>query len=105
MTSSGALPSSIAMTNSTVLATLLVFTACADASQPELRVGSTCPATVMREVNDHWIATHADPGNNKWARAVYFTGNMAAYDALREPRYAPLRELVCQDEGLKFSFV
>jgi rhamnogalacturonyl hydrolase YesR len=61
--------------------------ACVDDPEPTLRVGSQCPATVIREINDHWIATHPDPGNNKWARAVYFTGNMAAYDALGEPAY------------------
>jgi rhamnogalacturonyl hydrolase YesR len=41
----------------------------------------------LRLVNDHWIGAHTDPGNNQWARATYFSGNMAAYRATGEPRY------------------
>lgn len=43
--------------------------------------------TTMRRVNDFWIAGHADPGDNKWARATYFSGNMALYKLIGEPRY------------------
>jgi unsaturated rhamnogalacturonyl hydrolase len=79
------------MMKSTVLLAVSL-TACIDEPEPELRVGSACPAAVMREVNDHWIATHEDRGDNKWARAVYFTGNMAAYDTLGEPAYREYAE-------------
>lgn len=41
----------------------------------------------MREVNDHWIATHPDPGDNDWRRATYFIGDVTAAAALHEPRY------------------
>jgi len=41
----------------------------------------------LRKVNDHWIGAHASPGDNKWARATYFSGNMALYRLTREPRY------------------
>ena len=63
---------------------LLLVTACAD--DPP-RVGSPCPALVMAEVNDHWIEEHPDPGDNQWARAAYFTGNMAAYEVLGDEAY------------------
>src|SRR5262245_60440066 len=41
----------------------------------------------VRKVNDRWIAANPDPGNNQWARATYFSGNMAAYRMTEEPRY------------------
>lgn len=41
----------------------------------------------LRLVNDHWINGHGNPGNNGWARATYFSGNMAAYRATNEGRY------------------
>jgi unsaturated rhamnogalacturonyl hydrolase len=41
----------------------------------------------VRKVNDYWIAANPDPGNNQWARATYFSGNMAAYRMTEEPRY------------------
>jgi rhamnogalacturonyl hydrolase YesR len=34
----------------------------------------------MKLCNEHWISEHPDPGDNDWARAVYFEGNMAMYD-------------------------
>jgi rhamnogalacturonyl hydrolase YesR len=43
--------------------------------------------STIRLVNDHWIAGHADSGNNLWARAVYFVGNMKAYEATQEQGY------------------
>lgn len=71
-------------------ATLLVTVACGPATPYEpgpLHEGDACPWTVMRRVNDHWLATHAEPGGNKWARAVYFMGDMAAFETLGEPAY------------------
>ncbi len=41
----------------------------------------------LRKVNDHWIGAHANPGDNKWARATYFSGNMALYRLTRVSRY------------------
>jgi unsaturated rhamnogalacturonyl hydrolase len=41
----------------------------------------------MRLVNDYWIGGHANPGDNKWARATYFSGNLAAYRATGVSRY------------------
>jgi unsaturated rhamnogalacturonyl hydrolase len=42
---------------------------------------------VLRRVNDQWIGAHSNPGDNQWARAAYFSGNMALYRATSEPRY------------------
>lgn len=33
----------------------------------------------MKLVNDYWISTNTSPGNNQWARAVYFAGNLDFY--------------------------
>ena len=38
----------------------------------------------MRLVNDYWIDGHPDPGDNRWARATYFEGNMAMCDPSAE---------------------
>ncbi|WP_051831064.1 glycoside hydrolase family 88/105 protein [Streptomyces violens] len=42
---------------------------------------------VLRRVADHWIGAHADPGDNKWARATFFSGLMALYRLTRDARY------------------
>jgi unsaturated rhamnogalacturonyl hydrolase len=42
---------------------------------------------VLRAVNDHWIATHPDPGHNRWDRATYFSGDMALHRLVGERRY------------------
>jgi unsaturated rhamnogalacturonyl hydrolase len=45
-------------------------------------------ATVMGRVNDYWYNSHrGDPGNNRWARSVYFIGNMAHYLTTFEDKY------------------
>ena len=41
----------------------------------------------MRLVNDYWIGSHTDPGDNKWSRATYFEGNMAFYAVYPDQRY------------------
>jgi unsaturated rhamnogalacturonyl hydrolase len=41
----------------------------------------------MKLVNDQWLNSHQSPGNNGWARATYFSGNMAAYRATNDFRY------------------
>lgn len=73
-----------------VACSLLVASACGPEPPYEpgpLAEGAACPRTVMLRVNDHWLATHEAPGDNKWARAVYFIGDMAAYEATEEPAY------------------
>ncbi|WP_410811293.1 glycoside hydrolase family 88 protein [Micromonospora sp. 067-2] len=55
-------------------------------------VPSTLPTrsdliAVCRRVNDHWIGAHADPGDNQWARATYFSGDMALHRVTGEARY------------------
>ncbi|NUR69866.1 MAG: glycosyl hydrolase family 88 [Hamadaea sp.] len=43
----------------------------------------------VRLVQTYWIDTHRNPGDNKWARATYFSGHLAAYRATGENlRYA-----------------
>ncbi len=41
----------------------------------------------MRLVNDAWIGAHGNPGDNQWARATYFSGNLAAYRSTGVVRY------------------
>lgn len=41
----------------------------------------------MRRANDYWIENHASPGDNGWARATYFEGNMAMYAAYPDEAY------------------
>ncbi|MDJ1130824.1 glycoside hydrolase family 88 protein [Streptomyces iconiensis] len=36
---------------------------------------------------DHWIAAHPDPGDNKWARATFYSGLMALHRATGERRH------------------
>ncbi|MEU9356473.1 glycoside hydrolase family 88 protein [Streptomyces griseoloalbus] len=47
----------------------------------------TAVLDTVRRVNNYWISGHADPGDNLWARATYFSGNMAAYRITGEARY------------------
>jgi rhamnogalacturonyl hydrolase YesR len=41
----------------------------------------------LKLVNDYWIQDHPDPGYNDWARAAYFTGNMAFYSTYPKKKY------------------
>jgi unsaturated rhamnogalacturonyl hydrolase len=41
----------------------------------------------MQRVNDHWIGATSNPGDNLWARATYFSGNMAHYRLTKTSRY------------------
>jgi len=41
----------------------------------------------MQLVDDYWIDRHPDPGDNKWARATYFEGNMAMYKVYPDQMY------------------
>ena len=47
---------------------------------------------MLRRVNDHWISAHPDPGDNKWARATYFSGNLALQRLVHEERYLDYAE-------------
>lgn len=42
---------------------------------------------VMARVNDYWLATTPYPGDNRWERAAYMTGNLAHYQTVGDPRY------------------
>lgn len=41
----------------------------------------------IRRVDDRFIADHGDPGDARWARAVYFLGDTAAWEVTAEPSY------------------
>ena len=41
----------------------------------------------MALVNDYWINENPGLGDNKWARAVYYIGNMAMYDVYPDTKY------------------
>ena len=53
----------------------------------------------MRLVNDYWISQNATPGNNQWARAVYFTGNMDFYKAYPKDSYLQYTNLWASNNG------
>lgn len=57
----------------------------------------------IRKVNDHWIGTHANPGDNQWARATYFSGNMAAYRSTGEARYLSYATAWAQRNNYAFN--
>ncbi|MGW7022003.1 glycoside hydrolase family 88 protein [Streptomyces decoyicus] len=62
------------------------------AAAPGRRPADRLPAraetvAVLRRVADHWIGAHADPGDNQWARATFFSGLLALHRLTREPRY------------------
>jgi len=60
----------------------------APAIAPDLRVGTPCPAVVMRELNDKFISTHPAPMRGaSWQHAVYFMGDLAAAETVGEPLY------------------
>lgn len=43
--------------------------------------------SAMRLVNEYWITQNPTPGNNQWARAAYFTGNMDFYNIYPKTTY------------------
>lgn len=53
----------------------------------------------LKRVNEHWIQSHPDPGNNQWARAVYFTGNLDLYKVYHKPAYYAYAELWAENNG------
>jgi rhamnogalacturonyl hydrolase YesR len=57
----------------------------------------------LRLVNDQWINSHGSPGNNGWARATYFSGNMAAYRTTGDFRYLRYARRWGQQNGFGLS--
>lgn len=49
-------------------------------------------------VNDYWMK-HNRPGNNDWAEATYFTGDLAAYDATGQNKYLTSAQSWAQSFG------
>lgn len=41
----------------------------------------------MKLANDYWISANSSPGNNQWARAVYFAGNLEFYKIYPKTSY------------------
>lgn len=73
-------------------ATALLILLCAVASAPVATHAQTLPAksevlASMRLVNDYWLGDHNNPGDNQWARAAYFSGNMAMHAAWPDHNY------------------
>lgn len=63
------------------------LTAAAHAAPGTVLPSRSAVLASMRLVNDYWINGHNSPGNNQWARATYFSGNLAAYRATNEFSY------------------
>jgi len=57
----------------------------------------------MRLVNDYWISQNANPGNNQWARAAYFTGNMDFYKIYPKDSYRQYASLWANNNGWGLS--
>ncbi len=53
----------------------------------------------MRLANDYWIAQNPSPGNNQWARAVYFTGNVEFYKTYPKDAYNDYNNLWANNNG------
>src|SRR5665647_1255320 len=53
----------------------------------------------MKLVNDYWISQNANPGNNQWARAAYFTGNMDFYKIYPKDAYLQYANLWANNNG------
>ena len=75
-------PAASALTTATLLTTTTAPVYAADTLPSRATV-----LDKMRLVNDYWIGGHSAPGDNKWARATYFSGDMAAYRAVGTYQY------------------
>jgi len=53
----------------------------------------------MKLVNDYWISKNTSPGNNQWARATYFTGNMEFYKIYPKDQYLQYANLWASNSG------
>jgi unsaturated rhamnogalacturonyl hydrolase len=74
------------------LAAPLVAGTAAAAPPPSVLPSRAQVVATLRKVNDQWIGAHGSPGDNKWARATYFSGNMALHRLTGEPRYRAYAE-------------
>ncbi len=43
--------------------------------------------SILKKVNESWMARNPDPGNNQWARAAYFIGNLDFYKIYPKQQY------------------
>ncbi|MBN2697974.1 MAG: glycoside hydrolase family 88 protein [Bacteroidales bacterium] len=68
---------------SLIIAGVLLITPARSQSLPE----KSEIISAMRLVNGFWMQGHPDPGNNQWARAAYFTGNMDFYKIYPKEAY------------------
>lgn len=55
--------------------------------------------STLKLVNDYWIQNHPDPGNNEWARAAYFTGNMELYKTYPKRNYKNYADLWAENNN------
>jgi unsaturated rhamnogalacturonyl hydrolase len=75
------------------MASLILLTqSCSEASPGITSSADSLPNktaihAAMKLVNEYWINTHADPGDNGWARATYFEGDLAMYQVSGEVNY------------------
>jgi rhamnogalacturonyl hydrolase YesR len=57
----------------------------------------------LKLANGHWIRSHPDPGNNQWARAAYFSGNMDLYRVYPKNRWLEYAILWAENNGWTLS--
>jgi unsaturated rhamnogalacturonyl hydrolase len=75
------------------MTSLILLTRCRSTASPEAILPSeilpdkTAIHAAMKLVNEYWIRTHTDPGDNGWARATYFEGDLAMYQVFSEVKY------------------
>ena len=53
----------------------------------------------MKLVNEYWISQNPSPGNNQWARAVYFAGNTEFYKIYPKLQYLQYSTLWANNSG------
>ncbi|MDD3319965.1 MAG: glycoside hydrolase family 88 protein [Paludibacter sp.] len=53
----------------------------------------------MKLVNNYWIKQNPTPGNNQWARATYFTGNLEFYKIYSKDLYLQYANLWASNNG------
>ena len=59
--------------------------------------------SVLKKVNEYWISQHPNPGNNQWARAAYFTGNMDLYKIYPKEQYISYANLWAINNGWELN--
>ncbi|MET9402715.1 glycoside hydrolase family 88 protein [Kitasatospora sp. NPDC002965] len=89
------IPSALPLATTTITltaATAATAASLTDAVAADVLPGRAAVLESVRRVNDHWINAHTDPGDNLWARATYFSGDLAAYRLTGERRYLAYAE-------------